>query len=188
MIVASATTRRVQPMSTWNIDPAHTDVSFSAKHMMVTSVHGTFTQVEGELELREDDPTASRGELRIAAASLATGVEQRDDHLRSADFLDVANHPTVVARVAKIERTGDRYRVTADATIRGVTQPLVFDAEFLGIFTGMQGGRRVGFHLSGVLARKDWGLNWNMALEAGGWLVSEEVQLDIEIAADEVAG
>jgi polyisoprenoid-binding protein YceI len=173
-------------MSIWKIDPAHTDVSFTARHMVVTTVRGKFTQVDGELVLEEDDPLESRGELRIDAASLTTGAEQRDNHLRSADFLDVAGHPTVVARVAQIEQADDRFRVTVDATIRGVTRPIVLDAEFLGIFTGMQGGRRVGFHLSGVLARKDWGLNWNMALEAGGWLVSEEVRLDIEIAADEV--
>lgn len=174
-------------MSAWKIDPAHTDVSFVAKHMVITTVRGKFTQVEGELQLVEGDPTASRGEIRIAAASLTTGVEPRDNHLRSGDFLDVANHPTVVARVTQVERAGDRYRVTVDATIRDVTRPIVLDAEFLGMFTGMQGGRRVGFHLSGVLARKDWGLNWNMALEAGGWLVSEDVRLDIEIAADEAA-
>jgi polyisoprenoid-binding protein YceI len=155
--------------------------------MVITTVRGKFTQLEGELELEEDDPIESHGELRIGAASLTTGVEQRDNHLRSADFLDVAEHPMIVARVVQINRTADRYRVTVDATVRGVTRPIVLDVEFLGLFTGMQGGRRVGFHLSGVLARKDWGLNWNMALEAGGWLVSEEVRLDIEIAADEVA-
>jgi len=174
-------------MSTWKIDPAHTDVSFSAKHMMVTTVRGTFTQVEGELDLREDDPLASRGEVRVAAATLTTGVEQRDNHLRSADFLDVARHPTIVGRVARVVRADDRYHVIVEVTIRDVTREILFDAEFLGFFTGMQGGRRVGFRLSGEIARKDWDLTWNMALEAGGWLVGEEVKLEIEVAADEIS-
>ena len=175
-------------MSTWRIDPAHTDVSFSAKHMMVTTVRGKFDTVEGELALDEDDPRSSRGEIRVAAASLSTGFQMRDDHLRSADFLDVEQHPTIVVRVAKIVPKGDRYRVTTDLTIRGLTRPLVLEARFLGIYPGMGGGRRVGFALSGTIARKVWGLNWNVALEAGGWLVGEDVKLDVEVAADEVTG
>jgi polyisoprenoid-binding protein YceI len=175
-------------MSAWKIDPAHTDVSFSAKHMMVTTVRGKFAQVEGELDLDEDEPLASRGEIRVAAQTLTTGVEQRDSHLRSGDFLDADSYPTVVARVAGIEAAGDRFRVTVDLTIRELTRPVVLDAEFLGIFPGMQGGRRVGFRLAGSLARTDWGLNWNMALEAGGWLVGEEVTLEIEVAAEEITG
>lgn len=175
-------------MSTWKIDPAHTDVSFSAKHMMVTTVRGKFTQVEGELQLDENDALASRGEIRVAAQTLTTGVEQRDNHLRSGDFLDTDRYPTVVGKVAGVEAAGDRFRVTVDLTIRDMTRPVVLDAEFLGIFPGMQGGRRVGFHLAGSLARKEWGLNWNMALEAGGWLVGDEVTLEIEIAADEITG
>ncbi|CAN5658117.1 YceI family protein [soil metagenome] len=173
-------------MSTWRIDPAHTDVLFSAKHMMVTTVRGKFDTVEGELELDEEDPTSSHGEIRVAVSSLSTGIQRRDDHLRSGDFLDVEHHPTIVVRVTDIQPEGDRYRVTTDLTIRGLTRPLVLDAEFLGIYPGMQGGRRVGFTLSGTIARKVWGLDWNVALEAGGWLVGEEVKVEIEVAADEV--
>lgn len=173
-------------MSTWKIDPAHTDVSFSAKHMMVTTVRGKFDTVEGELELDEDDPSESRGEIRVATSSLSTGAQMRDDHLRSADFLDVEQHPMIVVRVTAIEVAGDRYVVTTELTIRGLTRPLVLQAEFLGIYPGMQGGRRVGFSLSGTIARKVWGLDWNVALEAGGWLVGEEVNVVIEVAADEV--
>jgi polyisoprenoid-binding protein YceI len=137
--------------------------------MMVTTVHGKFHQVEGELELDELDPTRSRGDIRAAAASLSTGVEMRDNHLRSADFLDAEHYPWVVARTTAIERTDDRYRVQAELTIRDETRPVTFDAEFLGFYPSMQGGRRVGFHLDAKLMRTDWGLNWNMALEAGGW-------------------
>ena len=173
-------------MSTWRIDPAHTGVSFSAKHMMVTTVRGKFDTVEGELDLDEDAPSNSRGEIRVAAASLSTGIQMRDDHLRSADFLDVEHHPTIVGRVAKIEPKGDRYRVTTELTIRGLTRPLVLNAKFLGIYPGMRGGRRVGFALSGTIARKVWGLSWNVALEAGGWLVGENVKVELDVAADEV--
>jgi polyisoprenoid-binding protein YceI len=173
-------------MSIWRIDPAHTDVSFSAKHMMVTTVRGKFHTVEGELQLDEADPTASRGEIRVAASSLSTGIQRRDDHLRSADFLDVEHHPTIIVQVTKIEPKGERYRVTTDLTIRGLSRPLVLDARFLGIYPGMGGGRRVGFALSGTIARKVWGLDWNVALEAGGWLVGEEVRIEVDVAADEV--
>ena len=154
--------------------------------MMVTTVHGKFHQVEGELELDEADPTRSRGEIRAVAASLSTGVEMRDNHLRSADFLDAEHYPWVVVRTRAIERADDRYRVQAALTIRDETRPVSFDAEFLGFYPSMQGGRRVGFHLDAKLMRKDWGLNWNMALEAGGWLVGDEVHLEVDVAADEV--
>ena len=173
-------------MSTWKIDPNHTDVLFSAKHMMVTTVRGKLHQVEGELELDEADPTRSLGEIRAAAGSLNTGVEMRDNHLRSADFLDAEHYPWVVARTTAIERADDQYRVEAELTIRDETHPVTFEAEFLGFYPSMQGGRRVGFHLEATVLRKDWGLNWNMALEAGGWLVGDEVRLEVDVAADEV--
>lgn len=174
-------------MSTWNIDPAHTDVLFSAKHLMVTTVRGKFHEAEGTIELDDDDPTRSTGEVRVAAASLSTGVKQRDDHLRSGDFLDAENHPWIRVRVTGIEKQGDGYRVNTELTIRGVTKGVSFDAEFLGFYQGMQGGRRAGFHLDTRLDRKDWGLNWNVALEKGGWLVSEQVRLEIDVAADEAS-
>ena len=173
--------------TTWRIDPAHTDIAFSAKHMMVTTVRGKFDQVEGELRLDEGDPTAASGEIRIAAASLSTGFDARDQHLRSADFFDAEAHPWIVARVTKVEPRGDDYRVTADVTIRGVSQPVAFDAEFNGIVPGMRGGRHAGFHLSARVDREKWGLNWNVALEAGSWLVGKEIALDIDIAVDELA-
>ena len=173
-------------MSTWKIDPVHTDILFSAKHMMVTTVRGKFDVVEGELDLDEAEPTRSRGEIRVAAAGLSTGVEQRDNHLRSADFLDVEHHPWVVAKAMGIEPVGDHYRVEVDLTIRGETRRAAFVGECLGFYPAMSGGRRVGFHLDSRLSRKDWGLEWNVALEAGGWLVGDEVRLEIDVAADEV--
>lgn len=174
-------------MSTWKIDPAHTDIAFSAKHMMVTTVRGTFDQVEGELVLDAADPTSASGVIRIAAASLSTGFEQRDAHLRSADFFDVENHPWIVAKSTGIAKKGDGYLVHTEITIRGTTRPVTFAAEYLGTVTNMQGGRHAGFHLTATLNREDFGLTWNMGLEAGGWLVGKEIRLEIDVAADEVA-
>ncbi|MGO9207372.1 MAG: YceI family protein [Candidatus Limnocylindrales bacterium] len=174
-------------MSTWKIDPAHTDVSFSAKHLMITTVRGKFDRVEGEVVLDEANPLASRGEIRVGAASLSTGSEQRDTHLRSADFFDVERYPWIVARATEIEQQGDTYRIHADVTIRDETHPVTFEAEFLGIVPGLGGKRHAGFHLTGRVNREDWGVSWNMALEAGGFLVSKEVNLDIDVAVDEVA-
>jgi polyisoprenoid-binding protein YceI len=171
----------------WKIDPAHTDISFSARHMMVSTVRGSFRDVDGELVLDEADPTATRGEIRVATASLSTGSDARDQHLRSADFFDAETYPWIVARVVAIEPAGDTYRVAADVEIRGVTRPVVFDAAFNGIVAGMRGGRHAGFHLTGTLDREAWGLTWNVALEAGAWLVGREVRLEIEVAVDELA-
>jgi len=173
--------------TTWKIDPAHTDVAFSAKHMMVTTVRGKFDQVEGEISLDENDPTAASGEIRIAAASLSTGFDARDQHLRSADFFDAGTSPWIVATVRKIAPKGDDYVVTADVTIRGITKPVTFEAEINGIVPGMRGGRHAGFHLVGKVDREAWGLTWNVALEAGSWLVGRDVKLDIDVALDEVA-
>lgn len=175
-------------MTTWKIDPAHTDVSFSAKHLMITTVRGKFDDVEGELELDENDPARSGGEIRIAAASLSTGFEARDQHLRSADFFDAENHPWIVFRATSVEpqKDGD-FVVAGDVTIRGVTRAVNFDVEFVGTTPGMTGARHAGFTARTKVNRKDWALNWNMALQAGGWLVGDEIKLEIDVAADEIA-
>jgi polyisoprenoid-binding protein YceI len=174
-------------MATFAIDPAHTDVSFSAKHMMITTVRGKFQAVKGTLEIDETDPIRSRGEFRVEAASLNTGVGARDEHLRSPDFFDAATHPAILFRSTGIERTSDdRFAVTGDLTIRGETRPITFQVELLGFYTGMSGARRIGLTARTTLNRKDWGLNWNVALEAGGWLVGEDVRVEIDVAAEEV--
>jgi polyisoprenoid-binding protein YceI len=174
--------------TTWKIDPAHTDVSFSAKHMMITTVRGKFDRVEGELELDEERPERSRVEIRVGTDSLSTGFEARDQHLRSADFLDVGQHGWITVRTTSIVPDDDgHYRVTADVTIRGTTRPVTFAVDYLGTTPGMTGARHAGFTARAKVNRKNWGLNWNMALEAGGWLVGDEIELDVEVAADEVA-
>lgn len=171
--------------TTFVIDPAHTDVSFAAKHMMVTTVRGKFDGVDGTLEIDEDEVTRSGGEIRIAAASLSTGFEARDQHLRSPDFFDVEQHPWIVFRATTVDARDDGlFSVHGDVTIRDVTRPVVFEVEFLGFYTGMSGARRVGLTARAKVNRKDWGLNWNMALEKGGWLVADEVKLEIDVAAE----
>jgi polyisoprenoid-binding protein YceI len=171
--------------STWTVDPAHTDILFSAKHMMVTTVRGTFREVEGTLSLDESEPTRSSATIRVATGSLDTANQQRDGHLRSADFFDAENHPWLEFRSTTIEHVrGDDYRITGDLTIRETTRPITFDATLLGFYTGMQGQRRVGIAARTKINRKDWGLNWNVALEAGGWLVGEDIKIEVEVAAD----
>lgn len=175
--------------SSWVIDPAHTDVLFTATHMMVTRVRGKFTEVAGRLALDEEDPTRSTAEVSIKAASVDTGVAARDEHLRSADFFDVANHLEITFRSRAIERRGDSaYRVVGDLTIKGVTRPVELDVTVLGFYRSMKGTRRVGFSGSTTINREDWGLTWNVALEAGGWLVGKEIRIEFEVAAEEQAG
>ena len=129
----------------WTIDRAHTDILFSAKHMMVTTVRGKFHDVDGTLFLDEADPTQSSADIRIAAGSLNTGADARDGHLRSADFFDVERYPFITFRSTAVQHVrGDDYRVTGDLTIRETTRPATFDATFLGFYTGMDGGRRAG--------------------------------------------
>jgi polyisoprenoid-binding protein YceI len=185
---SASTTPAPGELTDWTIDAAHTDVLFSAKHMMVTTVRGKFHDVEGTLRLDESNPTNSSAEIRISAASLATGIGQRDGHLRSADFFDAETHPTIAFRSTSIEQGGTSdFRISGDLTIQETTRPIVFDATFLGFYTSMQGTRRVGLSARTMINRKDWGLGWNVALETGGWLVGENVTIEVEIAADEAA-
>jgi polyisoprenoid-binding protein YceI len=173
-------------VTTWRTDPAHVDIQFSAKHMMVTTVRGKFAEVDGSLTLDEADPTASSGSFTVRAASLTTGNDQRDGHLRSADFFDAEAYPEITfVSTAVTPKRGNDYAVTGDLTIRGTTRPITFDVEFLGLYDGFQ-GRRAGFHATTALNREDWGLTWNVTLETGGWLVGKEIKLEIDLALDEV--
>ena len=174
-------------MSTWQLDTAHTVVSFSGKHMMITKVRGIFKGVTGTLEFDEASPASSRVEVTIPAATVETGMEPRDAHLRSADFLDAENHPALTFASTSIVPKGDRWAIAGDLTIRGVTRPVVLDAEALGVVIGMDGRRHAGFEATTKIKRSDWGLTWNVGLEAGGWLVSDDISIELEVAADEVA-
>ncbi len=175
-------------MATFDLDLAHSQVSFSAKHMMVTTVRGTFHELEGTVELDESDPTASTAEFRVKTAGIDTAFAPRDNHLRSPDFLDAERFPELIVRSTGIRHSiANDYVVTADVTIRDVTRPVDFDVVFLGFYKGMDGSRRAGFSARAKVNRKDWGLNWNVALEAGGWLVGDEITLDVEIAVQQAS-
>jgi polyisoprenoid-binding protein YceI len=175
-------------MTTWQLDNAHTQISFSAKHMMVTTVRGTFHVVAGTIELDEADPSRSRGAFQVQVATIDTNFGARDTHLRSADFFDAETWPTIdFVSTRIVARGGNAYDVTGDLTIRDVTRPTTFRVEVDGIVNGMTGARHVGLSASARIDRRDWGLDWNVALEQGGWLVSREIKIDIAIAADEVA-
>lgn len=175
--------------TTWQLDPAHTDITFAARHMVITTVRGTFGDVDGTFEIDEADPSTARGEITVKAASLSTGFAARDTHLRSADFFDVETWPEIVVRFDGVESAnGDHYRVTADLTIRDVTRPLTFAVEHVGETKNFQGNRHIAFTAKASLDREEWGLNWNMALETGGWLVGKDIKLTVEVVADEVVG
>ena len=174
-------------MSTWQLDTAHTVVSFTGKHMMITRVRGFFKGVTGTIEFDGTDVARSRVQVTIPATTIETGMEPRDNHLRSADFLDAEAHPTLTFVSTGIAPKGDRWAITGDLTIRGVARPVVLDASPLGVVTGMDGRRHAGFEATTKIRRSDWGLTWNVGLEAGGWLVSDEIAVDLEVAADEVA-
>jgi polyisoprenoid-binding protein YceI len=166
--------------STWKPDPAHTLVEFSAKHMMISTVKGRFTDVDFTLLIDRENLTNSSIEAQLGAASLQSGLDYRDNHLRSADFLDAENNPYITFKSTKIEQEDlDEFKVTGDLTIRGVTHPVTLDVELGGFGVGMQGNEIVGFVAKGQINRKDWGLNWNVALEAGGVLVGEKIKIEI---------
>ncbi len=171
----------------WQFDTAHTQIEFSTKHMMVTTVKGTFKLYSGEIDLNETNHSASSVSFSIDAASIDTRNEQRDGHLRSADFLDVAQFPTITFKSTQIEKQNDtHFKVTGDLTMHGVTRNVTFDVEQTGHFTSLYGKNTYAFEINGKINRKDFGLNWNVALETGGWLVSEEIKVSVETQVNEV--
>ena len=173
-------------MATYDLDLAHSQVSFSAKHMMVTTVRGTFHELSGTIDLDESDPTASSAEFHVRTASIDTAFAARDNHLRSADFLDSERFPELIVKTTAVRHSVENaYVVTADVTIRDITHPVDFDVEFLGFFTGLDGSRHAGLSARAKVNRKDWDLAWNVALETGGWLVGDEIKLDVEIAVQQ---
>lgn len=165
----------------WEFDTAHTTIDFTAKHMMVSNVRGRFTSFSGDAHIDEKNPTNSKVDVTIDLASITTGNEGRDNHLRSADFFDVANHPTATFHSTKVEPLSeDHLRVIGDLTIRGVTKPVTLDVNVEGKTKDMQGQERYGFSASTSFSRKEFGLEWNVALESGGWLVSDKITIAID--------
>ena len=174
-------------MSTWTIDPTHSQVGFAVRHMMISTVRGQFRDIKVAIDFDEANPERSTVEARIAATSIDTGAGQRDDHLRGADFFDAATYPEIVFSSTSIERDGDAYRIHGDLTIRDQTRPVVLNGEFHGTVAGMDGVRRAALTAHTKISRKDWGLSWNVALESGGWLLSDEIRIELDIAATEAA-
>jgi polyisoprenoid-binding protein YceI len=173
--------------TTWTIDPAHTSVEFSATHMMITTVRGRITDVRGAITVDEQSPGRSSVEIELGVESLSTGVEQRDQHLHSADFLDVQNYPTIIFKSRRIEgaraQQGTRFKVTGDLTIRGTTREVTLDTTFEGRGKDPWGGERLSFNATTRIDRREFGLTWNQVLEAGGILVSNEIRLTIDAQA-----
>jgi polyisoprenoid-binding protein YceI len=171
-------------VTTWKIDPAHSHVEFAVKHLMISTVKGRFADVEGTIVIDEANPADSRVDVQIAAASIDTREAQRDAHLRSADFFDAETYPYLTFVSARVEPKGDdEFAVYGDLTIRGVTRPVVLEGEFLGTNKSPFGTTVAGFSAKTKLNRKDFGLNWNAALETGGVLVGDEIKVSLEIEA-----
>jgi polyisoprenoid-binding protein YceI len=167
----------------WTLDPTHTEVTFTARHLMVTKVRGRFPIVSGALTVAEN-PLESSVEAVIDVAGVHSGESGRDDHLRSEDFFHAEAHPTITFRSTSLEGEPDgELRLTGDLTIKGVTRPVTLDVEYLGTIESPWGDERAGFSASTTVNRKDWGLSWNVALEAGGVVVGDNVKLEIEAEA-----
>jgi polyisoprenoid-binding protein YceI len=170
--------------ATWNIDTAHSTIQFTVRHMVIAKVRGSFRKYSGTVSLDEQDSTASSVSVLIDASSIDTNVEQRDNHLRSADFFDVEKFPAINFQSTKVEKSsGDGLRVTGNLTLHGVTREVVLEAEQLGIRKDPSGNATVAFEAKTSIDRRDFGLKWNQALETGGVLVGEKVEISLEIEA-----
>jgi polyisoprenoid-binding protein YceI len=167
----------------WELDRAHTRLGFVARHLMVTKVRGSFGVFGGAITVGER-PEDSKVEVRVDTASIDTATKDRDNHLRSPDFLDVEKYPEITFRSTKVERVGtNSLQVEGDLTIRDVTHPVVLEAEFEGLTDDPWGNKRIGFTASTEIDREDWGMTWNVALEKGGLLVSKKVQIELDVEA-----
>lgn len=169
---------------TWVIDPTHTTIGFSARHAMVAKVRGNFTEFTGSFTLNGDVPENSSAELLVQTASLTTQNDDRDAHLKSADFLNVETNPTLTFKSTGVNVKGaDTFVVTGDLTIGGITRSVDVEFELVGVSQDPWGGTRIGFDGETEITRKDFGLVWNVALEAGGVLVGEKVKLNLDVEA-----
>ena len=172
------------PTGTYTIDPTHSRIGFVARHAMVTKVRGSFNEFEGSGSFDAEDLDSSSLQLTIKAASIDTRSTDRDNHLRSNDFFDMETYPDITfVSTALAQTDDDTYRVTGDLTIKGVSKPVTVDFEYTGTAVDPYGNQRIGLDGRTTVNRKDWGVNWNAALEAGGVLVSEKVTLEFEVSA-----
>ena len=170
----------------WNFDLTHSSINFWVRHLMVSKVHGRFKTWSGTLTFDDRDPTSSRVEVQIDASSIFTEDPKRDEHLRSADFLDVAKYPHILFKSTSVERVAgsdDGFALNGNLAIHGVTKPIALAVEYAGRVKDPWGGERVGFSARGAINRKDFGLTWNVMLEAGGVTVADKVEIAIEVEA-----
>ena len=177
-------------MAIWTIDKAHTEIGFKIKHLVISTVSGKFTSFEGKLEGEPEDFKNAKISFAADVDSIHTGNEQRDGHLKSADFFDAANYSKLTFTSIKIEqKDGSEYKVTGDLTIKDVTKPVTLNVEFGGIQNNLYGQTVAGFEITGKINRQDFGLTWSAVTEAGGIVVSDEVKLviDAELVKEAVA-
>jgi polyisoprenoid-binding protein YceI len=178
-----ATTKSSVPTGTWTVDPAHSSVEFSVKHLGIATVRGKFNEFEGALEVG-DEPGSIKVRGTVEAVSVDTNEETRDNHLRSGDFFHAENHPQLVFQSSAIRPLGeDSFEIEGDLTMRGVTRPIVLTAEIQGLEIDPWGNERVGLEVSGRLDRGEWGMTFNQALGSGNVLVSDRVKLSLDISA-----
>ena len=165
----------------WAIDPTHSEIGFKVKHMMFTNVSGTFAAYDATITTEEDNFENANFEFSANIDSISTNNLDRDNHLKSGDFFDADNFPKLTFKASSFTKDGDDYEITGDLSIKEVTKPVKFPVEFSGLMKDPWGNTKAGLNIYGKINRKDWGLNWNSALETGGVLVGEEVKLNIEL-------
>jgi len=165
----------------WVIDAAHSEISFKVKHLMITNVKGAFKEYEGTIVTNGNDFSTADIDLAINPASIDTKDAQRDGHLKSGDFFDVENHKEITFRSNTIEKTTEGFELWGDLSIKGITNRVKLEVEYAGLAKDPWGNEKAGFTVSGKINRKEWGLNWNAALETGGVLVSDEVKISADI-------
>ena len=168
---------------TWTIDPSHTRLGFEARHAMVTKVRGSFQDVAGTIVIDAANPTGSTAAVTVQLASVSTGSADRDAHLRSPDFFDVEVNKEMTFSSTTVKQDGDEFVMMGDLTIKGVTRPIELELIPTGVVTDPFGNTRAGFEGTSELSRKDFGLTWNVALEAGGVLVSDKIKITLDVAA-----
>lgn len=171
---------------TYTIDPAHSGVKFWVRHLGISKVHGTFSGISGTVSLDPSAPEGATAEVSVDVNTISTGQPDRDAHLKSPDFFDAGTHPTMTFSTTSITKEGEgEYSVTGNLTLHGVTKPVTFKAELSPEMKNPMGaGYKIGANLTGKIVRDDFGLTWNMALEAGGWAVGKEVHLDLDVELD----
>lgn len=168
-------------MATWTIDTAHSEIGFKVKHLVISTVSGKFNSFEGSVESDKEDFSDAKISFSADIDSIHTGNDQRDGHLKSADFFDAANHPKLSFTSTSFEKSGDDYKLLGNLTLRGVTRPVTLNVEFGGMQQSMYGQTVAGFEITGKINRQDYGLTWSAVTEAGGIVVSDEVKLVINV-------